>query len=150
MSKAVTIRDKFVETFDAEKRGEFSTPETVQEKPLVSRDDVVMYVSNTPPRVGGMVFDEYSENDGWSMGYWNDDGTMKSVYTFNMTSDERHTVSIQANKLDTVASLLGETPAEVADRVRTVNVYPVVIPTENGRILISPILDAGNNIEYDD
>jgi Neuraminidase (sialidase) len=84
------------------------------------------------------------------MGYWNDDGTMKSVYTFNMTSDERHIVSIQANKLDTVASLLGETPAEVADRVRTVNVYPVVIPTENGRILISPILDAGNNIEYDD
>lgn len=153
MSKAETtreLREVFSRTFDAEPHDSFATPDSLHEYPLVSVDDVVMYVPSKPPWIGSMRFDEYEENDGWSMGYWDDDGTVKNVYTFNMTSNKRHTVSIQASHLDSVASILGETPAELADRVRTVNVYPVEIPTEDGRILISPIIGGGNDIEYED
>jgi hypothetical protein len=151
MPVTTTLRNRFVEAFDAERHDGFSTPDSLDKDPLVSADNVVMYVESKPPWIGGMRFEEYEENDGWSMGYWDDDGTTKSVYTFNRTSDERHTVSIQAPHLDTVASLLGETPAEVADRVRTANVYPVEVPMERGGlILISPIIGNGNHIEHDD
>jgi len=148
MSQSKTLQESFKDTFNASEVSQFSIPDNINsENVLACEDNIVLYCPNDAPWIGAIDFTTYENNVGWSMGYTELDDSHTCLYVFNQNSSKQR-VGVQADLLDRVANLLGETPSDVANRVETHRGYPVVIPTDHGRILIAPVLS--NEIEFSD
>jgi len=144
MSTQTTQKEQFIESFDAQPFGnesnQFDGPD---EAAYASNDETVMWIGDQYQSWGSLSFSQYHENEGWSLATAEWDGGDESVYVFESRwSTKPIQVVISATKIEQVADCLEQSPSEVADSVRVHNEYPVVIPTENGRVAIAPILNA--------
>lgn len=88
---------------------------------------------------------DYEETGGWSMRYAEVDDGIQAVYSFK---NQRLTIS--ADKLDNVAQLRSETPAETANSVLAYRYFPVVVPWGDCHVVIAPILNSDVADDKDD
>lgn len=137
-----TKRQQFIDTFGRTPTSELEARDGVYTNTrfdgiTIDDTETVMLMDSHRETFETINLTEYDPNSGWSMGYVEVDDGIQAVYTF-----EKGRIAINADKLDNVAQLRGETPADTADSVLTYRYFPVVVPWNEHSIVIAPILNA--------
>jgi hypothetical protein len=129
--------EQFREQFNGNTDHDLTIPDSHDAEDCIqSADQTMMWVPDDCPWVGTMTISDYQKSDGWVETYTTE---ATAVYVFD-DGENGLQVMVNADKLDAVANFLGETPAEIANRVAVYRQYPILIPTDHGRILIAPMV----------
>jgi len=159
MSTTTTTTEKrFTEQFDGshDYPDDMDSGEITQspEHFVVSNDDTVLYCRETLDQWGICEFEDYSPNEGWTVGYVEFDDETHTVYVFETGSSwaAAEQLLLKADKLEAVADVLNRTSADIANSVETYRTYPGKINTDDGgTILIAPVVNSHKkDIQYDD
>jgi hypothetical protein len=83
---------------------------------------------------------EYEDTNSWSMGYVDIDDDTTAVYIVDAPYDD--VLAINANKIEAIADITGQTPAAVADSIQIEGYKPVAIPYNGFTFIVAPIMNA--------
>jgi len=140
-------KQRFTELFG--NNTDYEMPETDTNGILISEDTCVALVPPDREKIGICEFSEYSDYEGyqWASGEWKRQNDITEsehdLIVFDETrgslGENTRRTCIDVQYLVRAAQLLDTDLEDIIERVQTYRNYPVVIPSQAGYIVISPL-----------